>query len=56
MHSSLKGEFRMSTGHICHQSGVYASNCHNEQIPLSKGERFPPCHGHAATWRLIQAL
>jgi hypothetical protein len=46
-----------STGQSCQQSGVYASQCHpNQRIPLSKGERFPPCSGHAATWTLVEKL
>ncbi|WP_317897206.1 hypothetical protein [Aurantibacillus circumpalustris] len=46
-----------STGEICQQSGVYKCTTHpTQEIPLSKGERFPPCAnggGHGATWILI---
>ncbi len=48
-----------STGQICTQSGDYKCSTHPSQIiPLSKGERFPPCSnggGHNATWILVQA-
>ena len=48
------------TGHKCQQSGVYRSECHpSQEIPLSKGETFPPCRGaglqgHATTWTLVR--
>ena len=32
-----------STGQICQESGDYLSDCsHRVEIPLSKGETFPP--------------
>ena len=46
------------TGEICQQSGVYQCSSHaSNTIPLSKGERFPPCSvggGHGTTWILIR--
>ncbi len=46
-----------TTGQICEQSGVYRCSTHSSQeIPLSKGETFPPCAnggGHGATWILV---
>jgi hypothetical protein len=44
------------TGEKCQTSGVYYCTTHpSNEIPLSKGETFPPCSlhgGHAATWIL----
>lgn len=47
------------TGEKCQQSGVYRCNMHSSyEIPLSKGETFPPCNSgggsHAATWVLVR--
>jgi len=49
------------TGDTCQVSGVYACvDCQNagraSVIPLSKGERFPPCAKTrtAVSWRLSQ--
>lgn len=46
------------TGETCQQSGVYRCKTHpSNTIPLSKGERFPPCSqsgGHATTWELVR--
>ncbi|HEY4894945.1 MAG TPA: hypothetical protein VII01_02545 [Solirubrobacteraceae bacterium] len=46
-----------STGQTAAVSGIYANDCHDKQIALSKGETFPPCSGckRAANWRLIKA-
>ncbi|MDK2920158.1 MAG: hypothetical protein PWQ37_2891 [Candidatus Petromonas sp.] len=43
------------TGSICQQSGVYkCPKCSNE-IPLAKGNRFPPCNKHGAVnWKLVR--
>jgi len=47
---------RGKTGETCQQSGVYYCSVHtSNEIPLSKGETFPPCSwddGHGATWIL----
>ncbi|TAL05620.1 MAG: YjzC family protein [Chloroflexota bacterium] len=56
-----------TTGQVCPQSGVYAYVGHSSgygcsvtpaqrEIPLSKGETFPPISGcgHAARWRLVR--
>lgn len=46
-----------TTGSICQISGVYKCMTHPfNTIPLSKGERFPPCSisGHATTWVLVK--
>jgi len=43
------------TGQKCEQSGVYYCQKHTTyEIPLSKGETFPPCNscGGATTWIL----
>ncbi|MFN0213164.1 MAG: hypothetical protein ACKVT2_02825 [Saprospiraceae bacterium] len=49
---------RGTTGTICQVSGVYQCQLHTwNTIPLSKGERFPPCsagNGHATTWVLVK--
>lgn len=51
-----------STGEICQQSGVYQCSTHpTQKIPLSKGEKFPPCNtpgrpAHGATWVLVTKL
>jgi len=48
------------TGEKCKQSGVYICvECEKEgkknEIPLSKGETFPPCNYHGSTtWRLVR--
>jgi len=44
------------TGELCPESGVYESDCHKNQIPLSKGERFPPCGTckKAANWTFVR--
>lgn len=62
---SLNQEF--TTGQVCEQSGVYAFSGHvgggdcavspaQREIPLSRGEVFPPVRGcgHAARWRLVR--
>lgn len=45
------------TGSICQQSGIYRCKTHpTYTIPLSKGEKFPPCNrngGHGTTWILV---
>ena len=45
-----------TTGQKCQTSGVYYCSKHpTNEIPLSKGETFPPCSwggGHNATWIL----
>lgn len=47
------------TGETCQMSGVYKCDTHADNtIPLSKGERFPPCSlggGHGTTWRFVRA-
>ncbi len=47
---------RGTTGEKCQTSGVYYCVRHPQnEIPLSKGETFPPCrndNGHATTWIL----
>jgi len=47
-----------TTGQTCTESGVYRCSVHTSNtIPLSKGERFPPCGlggGHSATWQLVR--
>lgn len=49
------------TGEINQRSGDYKCSLHSKQvIPLSKGEKFPPCHTkgngvHGATWVLVKA-
>jgi hypothetical protein len=45
------------TREICQQSGIYAPDCGEKQIALSKGEEFPPCDEcrKAVTWTLVQA-
>lgn len=48
------------TGESNIQSGDYRCSIHHEQIiPLSKGEKFPPCNTkgtapHAAKWILVK--
>ena len=42
------------TGEKCEESGVYRSQCHGQEIPLSRSERFPPSNGHAATSTLVR--
>lgn len=46
------------TGGKCPISGVYRCRTHPTMtIPLSKGERFPPCSrngGHGTTWILLR--
>ena len=45
------------TGTVCQVSGVYRCETHpSNTIPLSRGERFPPCSvgGHSATWILVR--
>jgi hypothetical protein len=47
------------TGEKCSVSGVYRCITHHSQdIPLSKGETFPPCkgdgRGHSTTWILVR--
>lgn len=48
-----------STGQKCQQSGVYRCSTHStSEIPLSKGETFPPCPlggRHGTTWVLVRA-
>jgi hypothetical protein len=46
-----------STGQKAQVSGIYANDCHDKQIALSVGEKFPPCWDckRAANWRLIKA-
>lgn len=49
-------EERGTTGETCQKSGVYYCVRHpKNEIPLSKGEKFPPCSlegGHGTTWIL----
>jgi len=43
-------------GKECEQSGLYlCKGCMNQIIPLSKGEKFPPCRscGTNTKWQLI---
>ena len=53
---------KQSTGEICKQSGVYKCSTHpTQEIPLAKGETFPPCNtierpSHGAKWILIKEL
>lgn len=49
------------TGEKCQQSGIYKCQTHTSyEIPLSKGETFPPCNqlgisnSHATTWILVR--
>jgi hypothetical protein len=46
------------TGSICQTSAVYKCSTHTTNtIPLSRGERFPPCSrngGHGANWVLVR--
>ncbi len=46
------------TGETCQLSGVYRCSTHSTNtIPITKGERFPPCSlegGHATTWSLVR--
>ena len=45
------------TGQTCQLSGVYKCQSHpSNTIPLSKGEKFPPCSygGHGTTWVLVR--
>lgn len=44
------------TGTICQQSGVYkCPKCTKNEIPLSKGEKFPPCNTHGGVdWVLVR--
>jgi hypothetical protein len=45
------------TGEVCQQSGDYKCSKHAQIIPLTKGERFPPCNSggsHGAYWHLIK--
>jgi len=50
-----------TTGEINPQSGDYKCQLHPEQIiPLSKGEKFPPCNtkgnpSHGTKWILVKA-
>ncbi len=50
------------TGEKCPQSGEYKCTTHSSNtIPLSKGEKFPPCShgsggGHGAIWKLVRAI
>lgn len=44
------------TGEICTVSGIYRDS-RGHEIPLSKGERFPPCAtcgGVAVVWTLVR--
>ncbi|MBA3682163.1 MAG: hypothetical protein H0W73_13545 [Bacteroidetes bacterium] len=51
-----------NTGEVCQQSGMYQCSVHpNQKIPLSNGEKFPPCNtvggnSHGTTWILLQKL
>lgn len=46
------------TGEVCPESGIYQCQTHQSNtIPLSRGERFPPCSwggGHGTTWVLVK--
>ncbi|MEQ8926081.1 MAG: hypothetical protein RLO81_09735 [Fulvivirga sp.] len=46
------------TGEKCTQGGIYMCSIHEDnEIPISKGETFPPCPydgGHGASWILIR--
>jgi hypothetical protein len=46
------------TGEICRESGIYYSDCHKNEIPLSKGERFPLCTvcKKATNWTLVRTV
>jgi len=57
----MSGKRRYHPGEICPESGVYLLVHHKdvshkqEDIPLSKGERFPPCRHceHPIEWVLL---
>jgi hypothetical protein len=43
------------TGEICPESGVWQSmDVPSTTAPLAKGNRMPPHHQRAVTWKLIQ--
>lgn len=44
------------TGETCQTSGVYQCSSCATTIPLSKGERFPPCgvERKGVTWVLLR--
>jgi hypothetical protein len=45
------------TGQTCPESGVYRCDSCSTTIPLSKGERFPPCAregGKSVNWTLAR--
>jgi hypothetical protein len=44
------------TGEKCGQSGIYKSQCHGQEVALSRGDTFPPCQEcrHATTWILVR--
>jgi len=56
MSTSITGK----TGETCQNSGVYKCQLHpSNTIPLSKGEKFPPCRigvggGHGTIWILVR--
>ncbi len=41
---------QFKTGATNTESAIYYCTKCGNIIPLTKGERFPPCHGGAATW------
>ncbi len=47
---------KFETGETNPVSGVFRASCCSNEIPLSKGERFPPCGRckKATTWTLIR--
>ena len=51
---------REKTGEKCQTSGEYKCRIHHENaIPLSKSETFPPCSrkgGHNADWIFVRAI
>jgi hypothetical protein len=58
--TSCRSRTMPSTGDTCQTSGKYKCSTHTSNtIPLSKGEKFPPCGrdgGHSATWILVEPI
>lgn len=68
MLTSVKVGARFKTGELCQASGVYRFDGYTDgawyprprpeehEIPLSKGERFPPIRssGKACFWKLVR--
>lgn len=46
-----------STGQRAQMSGVWLClYCKKQYMPLSKGERFPPCLNQSVDWKLVVRL